>query len=139
MAGTICITGWHIRRIPERDQTDIMPTRRQAPKVTGGGYNIGGAIATAIIGMLATLIGTGIVSTIILYSHVATLTEAEMRTEQQLQRTLDHAVDKDDYLRRDTQIQRAMDNMATKDDIRTLRSMILDILSGNPRAEKYRE
>jgi hypothetical protein len=101
-------------------------------------FSFSGAIATAFIGLGATLIATGLVSTISLYTRVATLTDDLTRTEQLLNKHLDHAVDRDDYLRRDSQIQKAIDAMATKEDLRLLRAMILD-LSGDPKkAEQYR-
>ena len=95
-------------------------------------------MSTAIVGLLCTLIGTGIISSISLYARVSTLTEAQTRTDQQLQRHLDNAVDLGSYRTRDAAIQKmldskapetevtelhlqldkAMDKMATKDDVR---------------------
>lgn len=97
------------------------------------------AIATTLIGLLGTLIATGIVSMISLYSRVSTLTEDVHRTEAALARHLDHSVDRDEWLRRDQQVQKAIDNMATKDDLKQLRMLILDIVSdSNPRAAATR-
>jgi hypothetical protein len=113
-----------------------MPARRSKE-----GFNVPSAIGTAIIGLTATLIGTGLVSMITLYTRVSTLTDDVQRTEAALARHLDHSVDRDEYLRRDQQVQKALDNMATRDDLRQLRIMILEIVgSKDPAsaAEKYK-
>ncbi len=103
-----------------------MPTK-QAER----GSSLSGSVQSAIIGLLATLIATGIISTVSLYTRVATLTEDVQRTEAQLQKHLEHAVDKDDYLRRDNEIRNAINSMATKDDLRELRDVLLDKIDGH--------
>jgi hypothetical protein len=118
-----------------------MATRRRNNNNNRDGFNLTGAVGTAIIGLMATLIGTGLVSMITLYTRVSTLTDDVVRTEQTLAKHLDHSVDRDDYLRRDTQIQKALDQMATKEDLRQLRITILEMMSSkDPQAaaEKYR-
>src|SRR5256885_2148707 len=81
-------------------------------------------LASAIIGLLCSLIATGIVSMVSLYSHVETLTEDVRRTEVALGRHLEHSVDRDEWLRRDAQVQRSIDAMATKDDLVQLRAYL---------------
>ena len=115
-----------------------MPARRSSKE---SAFNLNGAIGTALIGLMATLIGTGLVSMITLYTRVSTLTDDVQRTEATLAKHLDHSVDRDDYLRRDSQIQKALDQMATKDDLRQLRITILELVSAkDPQAAagKYR-
>jgi hypothetical protein len=104
----------------------------------GFGSEVSKHLAFTVIGLLCTLIGTGIVSSITMYVKVSTLTEAQTRTEQSLQRHLDNSIDRDSYMRRDaaiqkqldakagteevqelkTQFEKALDKMATKDDLR---------------------
>ena len=102
---------------------DIMPPRRR-----DSGFNFPGSLGTAIIGLLATLVTTGIISMCTLYTRVATLTDDVGRIETSLARHLDHSVDRDEWLRRDAAIQRAIDSMATKEDLKDLRNMIQDAL-----------
>jgi hypothetical protein len=109
------------------------------PRKSKDTFNLSGAITTSLIGLGATLVATGLVSTISLYTRVAQLTDDVTRTEQLLSKHLDHSVDRDEYLRRDTQIQKAIDAMATKDDLRQLRLMILDLCSDSKKADTYRK
>jgi predicted PurR-regulated permease PerM len=87
-------------------------------------FNLTNAVGVAIVGLLVSLIGTGIVSMIVLHTQVATLTEAETRTEQQLSRHLDHAVDRENYEKRDASIQNQLNNKATKDEVNELREQV---------------
>ena len=50
--------------------------------------------------------------------RVSTITEAVARTQGQLDKQVEHAVDREEYLRRDREIQRALERMATKDELR---------------------
>jgi galactokinase len=49
------------------------------------------------------------------------------RTQTQLDKQVEHAVEREQYLRRDREVQRALERMATKDELRdvndTLRSI----------------
>ena len=62
-----------------------------------------------------------------LYARVSTITDSVARTQAQLDKQVEHAVDREEYLRRDREIQRALERMATKDELRdvndTLRSI----------------
>jgi hypothetical protein len=64
---------------------------------------------------------------IALHSRVSTLTEDVRRTEAALTRHLEHAVDRDEWLRRDAQIQRSIDAMATKEDLNQLRAYMTEL------------
>ena len=90
-------------------------------------FNIGRALGTALISLLTALIGTGLVSMVTLYARVSTITDSVARTQTQLDKQVEHAVDREEYLRRDREIQRALERMATKDELRdvndTLRSI----------------
>ena len=61
------------------------------------------------------------------YARVGTIAESVARTQTQLDKQVEHAVDREEYLRRDREIQRALERMATKDELRdvndTLRSI----------------
>ena len=81
-------------------------------------------IGIGIIGLLMSLVGTGIVSTISLYTTQAALTAQVHQTSEQLARHLDHAVDKDDYLRRDKEIQAAIEKMASKEELRAVKESL---------------
>lgn len=95
---------------------------------TKAGFDFNRVLGTTVIGLLATLITTGILSMVTLYARVGTLTDNVQRIETTLARHLDHAVDRDEYLRRDAQIQKAIDSMATKDDLRQLRETIMELV-----------
>jgi len=108
-----------------------MPTiSRRAPSRVSAlphervGFDLSGKIATALVGMLATLICTGVMSMITLYTRVTTLTDNVQTMQTQMQRTIDHGVDRDEYLRRDVQIQRALDSMATKDELKAMQRQL---------------
>jgi hypothetical protein len=62
-----------------------------------------------------------------LYARVSTIADSVARTQIQLDKQVEHAVDRKEYLRRDREIQRARERMATKDELRdvndTLRSI----------------
>ena len=62
-----------------------------------------------------------------LYAHVGAIADSVARTQVQLDKQIEHAVDQEEYLRRDREIQRALERMATKDELRdvndTLRSI----------------
>lgn len=94
-----------------------MPPRKRA----SSGFDLPRSIGTAIIGLLVSLIGTGIVSMISLYTRQAALTEQVGQTSSALAKHLDHAVDRDEYLRRDAEIQRAIEKMATKEELQDLK------------------
>jgi HEAT repeat protein len=85
-------------------------------------FNLANSVGVAIIGLLVSLVGTGVVSMIALYTRQATLTEQVTATSAALAKHLDHSVDRDEYLRRDAAIQRTIDNMATKEELRDLRN-----------------
>ena len=87
-------------------------------------YDLSGKLATALIGMLGTLICTGVISMITIYARVTTLTDTVQAMQQQVQRSIDHTVDRDEYLRRDTQVQSALDRTATKDELRVLQHQL---------------
>jgi hypothetical protein len=61
------------------------------------------------------------------YARVSTIADSVARTQTQLDKQVEHAVDREEYLRRDREIQRALERMATKDELRdvndTLRSI----------------
>ena len=63
-------------------------------------------------------------------------TDSVRCTRTQLDRQVEHSVDREEYLRRDREIQRALERMATKDELRdvndTLRS-IQESISPRPR------
>jgi hypothetical protein len=62
-----------------------------------------------------------------LYVRPGTIADSVARTQIQLDKHAEHAVDREEYLRRDREIQRALERMATKDELRdvneTLRSI----------------
>jgi hypothetical protein len=90
-------------------------------------FNFGRALGTAQISLLTALIGTGVVSMVTLYARVSTITDSVVRKQTQLDKQVEHAVDREEYLRRDREVQRALERMATKDELRdvneTLRSI----------------
>ena len=90
-------------------------------------FNFGRVLGTALISLLTALIGTGLVSMVTLYARVSTITDSVARTQAQLDKQVEHAVDREEYLRRDRETQRALERMATKDELRevneTLRSI----------------
>jgi hypothetical protein len=63
----------------------------------------------------------------VLWSRVIQLTYSVGRREAQFSEQLQHAVDREEYLRRDREVQHALERMATKDELRdvndTLRSI----------------
>lgn len=81
-------------------------------------------VVTTLISMIGTLIVTGLIAMISLYTRVATLTDNVQIVQQQVQRSIDHSVDRDEYLRRDTQVQAALDRMATKDELKVLQHQL---------------
>jgi hypothetical protein len=87
-------------------------------------YGMADSVGKALIGMLATLAITGIISTVSLGIKVATLADASATTVIALNRLIEHSVDREEYLRRDTQIQKAIEGMATKDELRSLKETI---------------
>ncbi len=48
----------------------------------------------------------------------ATITDSVARTQVQLDKQIEHSVDREEYLRRDREIQHALERMATKDELR---------------------
>jgi hypothetical protein len=103
-------------------------------------FNLPNSLGVAIIGLLVSLIGTGIVSMISLYTRQATLTEQVNATSLQLNKHLDHSVDRDEYIRRDSEIQHAIEKMASKEELRELRrsidsqtDMLREAISNRPR------
>jgi hypothetical protein len=112
---------------PERSsQTATYAVVRDA-NVRDGNFNFGRILGTAMISLLTALIGTGVVSMINLYARVGAIADSVARTQTQLDRQVEHSVDREEYLRRDREIQRALERMATKDELRdvndTLRSI----------------
>jgi hypothetical protein len=61
-----------------------------------------------------------------LYARLGTIMDSVVRTTQ-LDKQVEHAVDREGYVRRDREMQRALERMATKDELRdvndTLRSI----------------
>ena len=90
-------------------------------------FHFGRILGTALISLLTALIGTGVVSMINLYAHVGAIADSVARTQVQLDKQIEHSVDREEYLRRDREIQHALERMATKDELRdvndTLRSI----------------
>jgi hypothetical protein len=90
-------------------------------------FHFGRTLGTALISLLTALIGTGVVSMINLYARVGAIADSVARTQTQLDRQVEHSVDREEYLRRDREIQHALELMATKDELRdvndTLRSI----------------
>lgn len=91
-------------------------------------FNLGNSLAVAIIGLLVSLMGTGIVSMVVLYANVSRLTEAQMRTEAQLSKHLDHAVDRDSYEAQTKEIKRSINDKASKDELTELRQQVKEQL-----------
>jgi hypothetical protein len=92
-----------------------------------GNFHFGRVLGTALISLLTALIGTGVVSMIKLYARVSTIADSVVRTQTQLDKQVEHSVDREEYLRRDREIQRALERITTKDELRdvndTLRSI----------------
>ncbi len=90
-------------------------------------FHFGRTLGTALISLMTALIGTGVVSMINLYAHVGAIADSVARTQVQLDKQIEHSVDREEYLRRDREIQHALERMATKDELRdvndTLRSI----------------
>lgn len=114
---------------------DHEPARAELPR----------SFMSALLGIAGIVIATGIIATVSLYAQVQTISEslratqqAEEHTAQALAKHLDHAVDKDDYLRDKQHTDSALGQMATKDDVRALQDMILDLMGGGG-AAKYRK
>jgi hypothetical protein len=61
------------------------------------------------------------------YARVGATTDSVRCAQTQLDKQVEHSVDREEYLRRDREIQRALERMATKDELRdvndTLRSI----------------
>ena len=59
--------------------------------------------------------------------RVGAIADSVARTQVQLDKQIEHSVDREEYLRRDREIQHALERMATKDELRdvndTLRSI----------------
>jgi hypothetical protein len=53
-----------------------------------------------------------------LYARVSTITDSAARTQTQLDKQIEHSVDREECLRRDREIRRALERMATKDELR---------------------
>lgn len=87
-------------------------------------FNLANALGVAIISLLATMIGTGVVSMISLHTSQATLTEQVKATSEALAKHLDHSVNRDEYLRRDKEIQSAIESMATKEELHYVRQSL---------------
>lgn len=52
-----------------------------------------------------------------LYLHLGIIADSVARTQSQLDKQVEHFVDREEYLRRDREIQRALERMATKDEL----------------------
>jgi hypothetical protein len=102
----------------------VTPIRNTRTVVQPERFNLANSIGVMIIGLLVSLMGTGIVAMISLYARQAALTEQVRETSESVAKHLDHSVDKDDYVRRDNEIRRAMEKMATKDEVNELRHSI---------------
>lgn len=106
-----------------------MPARKPAAKqivsnrtiVKESRFNVLHALAVAIIGLLVSGIGTGIVGVVTIYVNQARLTDQVMRTSADLSEHLKHSVDKEAYERRDTEITHLIEKMATKEELRDVR------------------
>jgi hypothetical protein len=72
-------------------------------------------------------VATGRSSHVNRYARVGTITDSAARTQAQIDKQIEHSVDREEYLRRDREIQHALERMATKDELRdvndTLRSI----------------
>jgi CHASE1-domain containing sensor protein len=113
---------------------------RGPARVRSERFNLSNTVGVAIIGLLVSLVGTGIASMISLYARQATLTEQVTNVASTLAKHLDHSVDRDEYLRRDAEIQKAIEKMATKDELRdvtqTLRDIQTTLQAGTPAARR---
>lgn len=106
-----------------------MATRRTSAKAAAAvvvkqplpRFNLANTLGVAIIGLLVSLIGSGVVGMIALYVNQARLTEQVTRTSSDLAKHLEHSVDRDDYLRRDSEITHLIEKMATKEELRDVR------------------
>ncbi len=90
-------------------------------------FNLANSVGVAIIGLLVSLVGTGVASMFSLYARQASLAEQVKTTSSQiadLTQNIKNSVGKDDYVRRDNEVRRAIDKMATKEDINELRHSI---------------
>ena len=108
-----------------------MPRRRpaySAPENPLDSLHLGNKLATAIIGLLCTLIATGVTGMVVLYKDVATLTEAQMRTQKQLDRHLDHSVDRDAWIDKDSAIQKELGQKASKEEVGEIRDQLKEQL-----------
>ncbi len=105
---------------------------RRAPRLAAANpldnLHLGNKLATAIIGLLCTLIATGVTGMVVLYKDVATLTEAQLRTQKQLDRHLDHSVDRDAYINQDAAVQRALSEKASKEEVSDIRDQVKEQL-----------
>ncbi|MFZ0589609.1 MAG: hypothetical protein WAM39_03950 [Bryobacteraceae bacterium] len=63
-----------------------------------GNFHFGRILGTALISLLTALIGTGVVSMINLYARVSTIADSVARTQAQLDKQLEHSVDREEYL-----------------------------------------
>ncbi|MFZ0592934.1 MAG: hypothetical protein WAM39_20920 [Bryobacteraceae bacterium] len=88
---------------------------------------MGRILGTALISVLTALIGTGVVSMINLYARVGAIADSVTRTQTQLDKQVEHAADREEYLHRDREIQRALERMATKDELRDVKETLRSI------------
>lgn len=106
-----------------------MPARKPVAKqivsnrtiVKDSRFNLLHALGVAIVGLLVSAIGTGIVGIITIYVNQARLTDQVQRTSADLAEHLKHSVDKDEYVRRDQEFQHLIEKMATKEELRDVR------------------
>jgi hypothetical protein len=61
------------------------------------------------------------------YARVGATTDSVRCTQTQLDKQVEHAVDREEYLRRDREIQRALERMATKDELRDVNDTLRPI------------
>ena len=55
------------------------------------------------------------------YVRFGSITNSLARTQAQLDKQVEHAVDREEHLRRDREIQRALERMASKDELRNVK------------------
>ena len=62
-----------------------------------------------------------------LYARVGTIEDSVAPTQAQIDKQVEHCVDREEYLRRDREIQRALERMATMDELRDVNDTLLSI------------
>lgn len=110
-----------------RSKAKAAPTAKVRVVKTKDGFNLSNAVSVALVGLLVSLIGTGIASMFSLAYRQAELASQVKETSAALARHLDHAVDKESYDKRDRAIQKMLDNAATKEELNGLKEELRDL------------